>query len=223
MIALCRPHADKADHGSFTDEQLTNLKATGRQRAHVVRGQFEWMRASLLAVVGGNFYLDSMTILEIGSKRCIWFDRDEDGYLLLNFDLPTLAKRPRVRMLDNTWFVSPDVFECKCPPSGRLVEVNYHNGDRFKAEFRTIDSVVALDQLYPNAAVGNWSEMVTFPTTVVEITETSAGTSLSFTPTSTQIGPIKMSNCFFKGVSTVISVEATRSQLSQLFGPQPHI
>jgi hypothetical protein len=44
MIALCREHADKADHGSFTDDQLRELKQEGRSRAAEVRGRFDWMR-----------------------------------------------------------------------------------------------------------------------------------------------------------------------------------
>jgi hypothetical protein len=44
MIAVCREHADKADHGSFTDDQLRELKREGRSRASQVRGRFDWMR-----------------------------------------------------------------------------------------------------------------------------------------------------------------------------------
>jgi hypothetical protein len=50
MIALCRAHADKADHESFTDDQLRELKRVGRLRAAEVRGRFDWMRQDLLSV-----------------------------------------------------------------------------------------------------------------------------------------------------------------------------
>ena len=58
MIALCLDHAAKADGGAFTDDQLRTLKKNGRQRAEEVRGQFDWMRRDLLAVVGGCFYYE---------------------------------------------------------------------------------------------------------------------------------------------------------------------
>jgi hypothetical protein len=129
MIALCREHADKADNGSFTNDQLRELKRVGRERAELVRGRFDWMRRDLLARVGGNFYYEQPVILQVGPVPCIWFNRDDDSHLLLNFRMPTLSGEPRAQIEDNWWSVLPDVTECVCPPHGRLVEVSYQNGD----------------------------------------------------------------------------------------------
>ena len=138
MIALCREHADKADHGSFTDDQLRELKRMGRSRAKLVRGQFDWMRRDLLAVVGGNFYYDQRVILRINDIPCIWFDRDEEDYSLLNFKMPTISGRPRAQVESNFWSVTPAVDEVVCPPSGRLIEVAYpKNGDKFRVSSST--------------------------------------------------------------------------------------
>ncbi len=116
MIALCREHADKADHGAFTDDQLRELKREGRSRAAQVRGRFDWMRQDLLAVVGGNFYYEQRVIFQLGEIPCIWFDRDEAGYLLLNFKMPTISGRARAQIDQNFWSITPAVEKVICPP-----------------------------------------------------------------------------------------------------------
>jgi len=183
MIALCREHADKADHGSFTDEQLRVLKRDGKRRAQEVRGRFDWMRQDLLAVVGGNFYYGASVILELGTIRCVSFDRDQDGYLLLNVRMPTTSGRPRTRIDHNFWTVMPGVEEVICPPSGRLVEVSYGNGDKFRTEFFDVASPDVLAARYSEQSdVASWSGDIGFPLTAVEVWETAAGTSIEFGP-----------------------------------------
>jgi hypothetical protein len=115
MIALCRPHADKADNGSFTDEQLRELKAKGKTRGIEAQGRFDWMRQDLLAVAGTNFCYRTDIIFQIGETRCIWFERDENGYLLLNFMMPTLSDRPRARIKQNFWQAGLGADEVICP------------------------------------------------------------------------------------------------------------
>src|SRR3990172_955656 len=51
MIALCGEHHAKADVGAFTREQLREFKRGAIERAEEVKGRFDWMRHSLLAVV----------------------------------------------------------------------------------------------------------------------------------------------------------------------------
>ena len=199
MIALCRQHADQADHGAFTEDQLRELKRLGRERASEVRGRFNWMRQDLLAVVGGNFYYQLMTILEINDTKCIWLDRDEDGYLQLNFQMPTVTGRPRAQIEGNFWRVLPAVNEVVCPPSGRLVEVSYNNGDKFRAEFFGIESADALDARYRVANTRQWSSNLQFPITAVEIWETAAGTSIEFGPSSSNVRGIQFKSSYMQG------------------------
>jgi hypothetical protein len=217
MIALCRPHADKADHGSFTDDQLRELKQLGRARAAMARGQFDWMRRDLLAVVGGNFYYETPVIFQVGNTPCIWFERDEDGYLLLNFKMPTIGGRPRAQIERNFWNVSPAVEEVICPPSGRLIEVAYPNGDKFRAEFFDADSPSALDKRYTRRGRRDWYTSVRFPLTVVELWETAAGTNIEFGPKSSLIGNNRMIDCFAGHCAVAIQLEVNPSQLSKLF------
>lgn len=87
MIALCRMHADKADAGAYTKEQLANLKKSPNNRGEMPSGKFEWMRRKLLAVTGGNFFFDTPVPLEHKKAKMVWFNRDSEGNLLLNVRL----------------------------------------------------------------------------------------------------------------------------------------
>jgi hypothetical protein len=217
MIALCREHADKADNGAFTDEQLRELKRVGIERAEQVRGRFDWMRRDLLTVVGSNFFVDITTVLSIGSRQCIGFRRDDDGYLLLNFTMPTLIGRPRAQIVDNFWSVVPDVNEVLCPPSGRLVEVRYDNGDRFRVEFFTIESAPEFRERY-TSPLGTWVEELAYPLTVVEVWETAAGTQIEFGPYFTKIGGAMFIDSLFRGNGgTAITIEASDDEVARLF------
>ena len=91
MIALCREHADQADNGAFTYEQLQALKSSGGDRRETVAGRFNWMRHEILARIGGNFYYRTPVILELGSMPCIWLSRDEQAFLMVNFRMPTIS------------------------------------------------------------------------------------------------------------------------------------
>jgi hypothetical protein len=221
MIALCREHADKADHGSFTDEQLRKLKREGRARGREVRGRFDWMRQDLLAVVGGNFFYQTDVIFRIGTTRCIWFERDEEGYLLLNFRMPTITGHARAQIEQNIWSVLPGVDEVICPPSGKLVEVSYGNGDKFRAEFYDLRSFDELAARYRTSKTESLSSSVNFPVTAVELWETAVGTAVEFGPRFSRLpGNNIFIDCFTSGCGTAIHLEASREELARLF-PQP--
>ena len=217
MIALCREHADKADHGAYTDDQLRELKREGRARAGRVRGRFEWMRRDLLARVGGNFYYETPVIFQVANIPCVWLDRDDDGYLLLNFRMPTLTGEPRASIEQNFWSVPPGVEEIICPPSGRLVEVRYGNGDLFRAEFFSTDSADALAARYPHAGVHEWRSSLNFPLTVVEVWETAAGSSVEFGPHLSRLGGIQITEGFMSHGPVGIMVDASATEVARLF------
>ena len=146
MIALCILHANQADAGAFTKDQLRELKRLG---ADNVRGRFEWMRSDLLAVVGGDLYYRTRTPLMINGERVIWFDRDEHGRLLLSCAMPTRSEEPRLRMQRNDWVVVGDPTDVVCPPSGRLLRAKYANGDSISIEFRNLESAKEAVRRYP--------------------------------------------------------------------------
>jgi hypothetical protein len=217
MIALCLDHAAKADAGAFTDDRLRTLKKQGGCRVKAIRGSFDWMRRDLLAVVGGSFYYQSSVIFQINNKPCIWFNRDAEGYLLLNFQMPSISGEARARIEDNGWIVPPDAADVVCPPRGRILEVRYANDDRLKVEFFSIDSQDALAGRYPDANVMRWASELIFPSTGVEISERVSGTSIEFGPRSTRIGGLQVVNGFMVRIGeAAIQLNVSTTDLSLL-------
>lgn len=187
MIALCLDHAARADAGAFTNDQLRTLKREGRDRATAIRGRFDWMRRDLLAVVGGNFYYEQRLILRINDRPCIWFNRDDHGFLLLNFDMPSVASEARARIRDNDWIIPPDAADVECPPRGRTLDIRYANNDRLKFEFFTLESRENFAARYPDVSTSLWISAIPFPSTGVEISEKASGTIIEFGPRYTRI------------------------------------
>ncbi|MFS2088307.1 hypothetical protein [Paenarthrobacter nicotinovorans] len=193
MIALCREHADKADNGSYTDDQLRRYKAEGKGRGLSVSGRFDWMRRSILAVVGGNAFLDTDVLIQAGDRKIVWFSKNAHGELQLNFEMPTTSGRPRASIIDNCWVIEPDA-DCKveCPPMGRLVSVTYGNGDMFRAEFLTIRDEAELVQRVPVVRLDPEFPFE-YPLTVVQLAQVASNTELQFHPNKTTTGPLSLS------------------------------
>ena len=84
MIALCAEHHGKANAGAYTKEQLHLFKKEAENRSVQVKGRFDWLRNRLLAYVGGGFYYEVPVIFQIKNYPVVWFNRDEEGHLLLN-------------------------------------------------------------------------------------------------------------------------------------------
>src|SRR3989442_14566184 len=181
MIALCAQHHDKADVGAFTKEQLHQFKREGRSRATEVRGRFDWMRHDLLAVVGGSFYHETPVIVQFRGEPMIWFNRDEDGYLLFNIRMLTRSGEPRLRLEDNFWVTSGSPTDFECPPSGRIIHAKYANGDEIRVEFLELASSAQARERYPHARLDHWTWAL--PITAVEVEFTVGGTEIHFGPT----------------------------------------
>lgn len=149
MIALCREHHDKADAGAFTPEQLRGLKKAGRTGA--LHARFDWMRHDLLAVVGGNFYFETLNVVATSQAPVVWLRRDPEVGLLLNVKMLTVSGRQRIVIRDNWWLMmGEEEATIECPPHGRLVRATYPNGDRLKVEFRDLPDAEAFDRRYPS-------------------------------------------------------------------------
>lgn len=129
MIALCAEHHSNAGAGAYTNVQFHEFKREAREHAAEIRGRFEWMRRDLLAIVGGNYYYETPVILRFHGENAIWFNRDEDGYHLLNVRMLTTSSEERTRLEDNFWVSRGKPDRLVSPPHGRLLEVRYGNGD----------------------------------------------------------------------------------------------
>lgn len=184
MVALCRIHHDQADRGAFTVDQLKALKLEGRDRNQQVAGRFNWMRQQILAVVGGNFYYEVPTIIQIAGRPVIWWNRSEDGLMLLNVRMLSASSEPRAWIEDNDWISEGVAADIECPPSGKLLRIDYLCGDQLRVEFMEIDSPEALTAMYGTQAPPD----VEFPLTVVEVQMEVANTPLSFSARESRVG-----------------------------------
>jgi hypothetical protein len=197
LIALCQEHASKADAGAFTSEQLRRFKLKGRARAEAITGRFDWMRRDLLAVVGGIFYLETDIVFQIGEQPCIWFTRDENNYLLLNFWMPTSSGEPRAVIHENFWLVPPRIEDLESPPNGRRLHIRYGNGDELRVEFFEIESADDLTKRYPDF---RWANEINYPMTAVELWEKAPGTPIEFGPRTTRLPGFQVQGGFMNKV-----------------------
>ncbi len=206
MIALCGEHHAKADAGAFTKERLREFKRRGAECAGEIKGRLDWMRRSLLAVVGGNFYYETLIVFEFRNEPIIWFRRDEDGYLLLNIKMLTTSIEPRLHIEDNFWLNHGNPDDLECPPSGKLLRAVYANGDELRVEFFELNSVAEASARYAGAQVERWG--ISFPITTVEVHERIGGTGIEFGASETMLpGQNVIRNCFFRNSRCGISLQ----------------
>jgi hypothetical protein len=194
MIALCGEHHGKADAGAFTNEQLLKFKSNAQSHSKFVTGQFDWLRQDILAVVGGNYFVDTEVIIQIDEQPIIWFNRNNDGDLLLNIKMLTTTNEERLILEDNFWIAKGDFKDFECPPSGKLISATYNNGDYLRVEFISFDDLEALKKKYvnPPEPVLNLS----FPLTAVEVHYKIGNTLFDLGPKHSSVGAI-FKNCFF--------------------------
>lgn len=201
MIALCREHHAKADAGALTIDQLRALKCTGNTRS-LVRGRFEWMRRELMAVVGTYCSLQAPIVLKYREQPVIWFKRDLEGYLSLNLTMLTTSNEQRLVMRDNYWLLTGSPIDFECPPSGRLIDARYSNGDRLRVEFLELCSVGDFSQRYGEPPPDEW--LSALPITAVELRLNVANTDISFAPNGVNIGPVSIGRMYVAGVGVSI-------------------
>lgn len=194
MIALCHEHHIQADYGAFTSEQLHAFKKGSKKEYQQVKAKFNWLRNTLLAVVGGNFYYEVPIIFQVRENRSIWFEKDKENNLLLNFAMPTASGEDRAVMVNNEFFGTGEESDIDCPPSAKRMNITYKNGDNLAFEFREIVDEEVFRQRYTHvkAIPGH----IKFPITSVEITLKVAGTEISFNAKETALGGIRFSGIF---------------------------
>ena len=198
MIALCGLHHPQADRGVFTVEQLRKFKEMGAERNQEVGARFEWMREDLLAVVGGNFYYATPVPVRFRNTNVVAFTRDEQGGLLLETNMLSTSRDPRMTIQESFWVVRGNPVDLECPPNGRLVTADYANGDKLRVEFIPDLTPSALASRYPDAGVDRW-DRTQLPQRIaaVEIQMRVGGTEIEFGPRETRLqGNNIMRNCF---------------------------
>ncbi|MCD9498050.1 HNH endonuclease [Photobacterium carnosum] len=190
MIALCAQHHKKADGGAYTTEQLHEFKKD-KANASLVKGNLDWLRKDLLAVVGGNFYYETPKVITIDGIDLVSLIRDEEGYLRLNINMLSLESEERIIIEDNSWENVGSPLDLRSPPQGKELEVNYHNGDYLYLRFIELKSFEQAQKRYNSDIF----KEIKFPITAVEVNMTIAGTKIELTPTTSQLGGIQMTGC----------------------------
>lgn len=190
MIALCAQHHKKADGGAYTVEQLHALKRD-KANADLVKGNLDWLRRDLLAVVGGNFYYETPKIITIDNIDLVSLVRDEDGYLRLSVNMLSLEPEERIIIEDNSWENIGNPSDLRSPPQGKELEVSYPNSDYLYLRFVELKSEDQAIKKYGHDVFSN----LAFPLTAVEVNMTIAGTRIELTPQSSQIGGLQMTGC----------------------------
>jgi hypothetical protein len=211
MIALCRDHHPEANAGAFSNDDLHELKRTGREKARLLGARFNWMREQLLVRVGSVFYYETPIAIRIGERPIVWFNRNEANRVPVNLSMPSASGDPRLEMRDNFWLTEgTNLRALNCPPSGKVVQTRYANDDLLRIEFRNIGSLEELDRRYQpkrpktrrrserlipeeSATSSSYADPVkrdgiTFPIAVAEITMRLPGTGLQFSANKTGLG-----------------------------------
>ena len=205
MIALCGPHHKKADNkGAFTNDQLRKFKAQGRQSWMKIKGKFDWMRNSLLVMAGGAFYYKIPVIFQYYDEPIIWFERNEEEYLLLNVKMLSTTEPARLLIRNNEWFANGNEIDIVSPPSGKSLDVKYPNGDYFAIKFLEISDSAEFRKEYPKISID--LRLINFPITGVNITYDIADTKISFTPAETKLEGFKLSGGFISDSPVGISI-----------------
>lgn len=132
MVALCPIHHRQADAGAYTQEQIIEFKRNGCSEQ--VRGRLSWLRNDLVTIIGNNYYYEcSPVILAINTVPVVSVSRDADMNQRLN--IAWRGPEARVQIEDHDFLEIGKPTDMECPPSGKLLRVEYENGDMIKIEF----------------------------------------------------------------------------------------
>ncbi|NRB25744.1 HNH endonuclease [Shewanella sp.] len=204
MIALCTNHHKKADGGAYTNDQLQNLKKN-TANAEKVKGQFDWLRNELIAVVGNIFYHKVNNIIEIDGKNVIWFNRDEDGYLRLNVRMLSIEPEERAVIDDNIWMNIGSPKDLHSPPQGKELKIDYENGDHLFVKFIVLETAEQAFNKYDNKDLLD-IDLIHYPITVVEINYKIGGTGIEFRSKSTNISNLTIGSGFISNCHVGVSI-----------------
>jgi hypothetical protein len=219
VVPLCLTHAKQATETDAPADRLRSL-AQAASRPDPRRQRPAWQQRPLLARVASNFFYENPELFRLGPVTCIGFDRGEEGNLLLTLRMPTTSDQPKAAITNNVWDVLPDGAEVVCPPSGRVLDISYPDGDRFRIEFTDVHSAAALQMRFGNIA--RWAYRVTFPCTYVEVSATVANTDLDFGPSHCAFDGPGTKDCFTSHGGPAYEVRLAPDQLDLLFPKPPN-
>jgi hypothetical protein len=121
MVALCLPHHRAADVGTWTDEQLREMKARPYLAQDSVRGRLEWLRRDVFVLAGGNLFLNPGILLEVGGRKVIWTERDSTGLFQLNLNITDADGVEVLAMEKNEWLVTGPIRDLRASASAHSI------------------------------------------------------------------------------------------------------
>ena len=191
MIAICSHHHPMADVGTWTVEQLRSYKSNPNSRDWI-EATFGWRREKLVFYLGGIFYYDTPTIIQINNTSVIYISRDSDNNLLIN------VKGKNIKIQNSAWAISTKSLSVDCTPGGKFLSAEHENGERFSIRFHDVSSHSEVERILPA-----WKRDydVGFPFLLVESTYETPGKLFSFGQSNnskiTKIGSMVMTGGFF--------------------------
>lgn len=139
MIALCLHHHKAADNGAYTDQQLKNLKTNPYlTNQDLLIGEISWKRHHILFDIGGNYFLGASEIYLRGKEKLIWVDFDQDGHIMINFDLKSSDGNLVFSMRNNDWIISTSLNDIESPPAMKKIKLeDKKKGIKLDIEFKS--------------------------------------------------------------------------------------
>ncbi|HET6230544.1 MAG TPA: hypothetical protein VFE05_10790 [Longimicrobiaceae bacterium] len=142
----------------------------------------------MVTAVGGTLF-QVKTPLEIGGKPVVWFNRDREGQLLLNFEMPASSGEPRAVLVNNDWLVRGELMDLFASPLGRKLVVKFAGGDSLSIEFSEALSAASLAKRCRarGMSVSTLPSALQFPITLCEISLTVAEAGISVSPSAISV------------------------------------
>jgi hypothetical protein len=94
-------------------------------------------------------------------------------------------------IVQNDWIETGKPTDLESPPNGRVLRVDYDDGDRLGVEFRDVVSADALLQQYPDTALSRGGLPLTYPLLTVIIL-LRVGKDLDFSEKMSRVGGMTM-------------------------------
>jgi len=147
MISLCPQHHRQADAHAWTTEQLIEFKTRNQSEEieDVIKGKFNYLRNQFLLYAGGNYFFNnSKAEIVLRNHPIVWFEINENGLKQLNIILFNEKGEIYFHIENNSWKVKNNIKDLECPPNGKILRVDFDNGNYIKIEFIELDTIEKL-------------------------------------------------------------------------------
>ena len=136
IIALCHQHADHADGGSWTNDQLQEMKKHPFLTDSTRKARFNHKRKQVI-LRAGNLSLRVGDALILDDERIIGFQMNKNYELTLNLLLRDSTGETILQMENNDWIINTrTIIDLNCPPQGKELEIKSKDkSTNFKIRF----------------------------------------------------------------------------------------